>query len=95
MSYSTDGTAFEDVPWIVTLVDYIKHALESTDKKVVGICFGHQIIGRALGADVNQSPGGWELSVGNIALNEQGQKFLGSPSLVRLSQLVIWSSIFF
>ncbi|KAK4080521.1 hypothetical protein Trihar35433_1626 [Trichoderma harzianum] len=75
------GTAFEDVPWIVALVDYIKHALESTDKKVVGICFGHQIIGRALGADVNHSPGGWELSVGSIDLNEQGQKFLGSPSL--------------
>lgn len=70
----------------MALVDYIKHVLESTDKKVVGICFGHQIIGRALGADVNHSPGGWELSVGSIDLNEQGQKFLGSPSLVRFSQ---------
>ncbi|UKZ74092.1 hypothetical protein TrVFT333_001748 [Trichoderma virens FT-333] len=77
-SYST---AFDQDPWIVALADYVKHVLESTDRKVVGICFGHQIIGRALGADVNHNPGGWELSVENIALNEQGQKFLGLSSL--------------
>ncbi|KAL7947721.1 class I glutamine amidotransferase-like protein [Trichoderma barbatum] len=75
------GTAFENDPWIVALVDYVKNTLESTDKKVVGICFGHQIIGRALGADVNHNPAGWELSVEGIALNEQGQRLLGLPSL--------------
>jgi len=53
---------------------------------VVGICFGHQIIGRALGADVDKNPSGWELSVEKIALNAQGQKLIGVPS-VELHQM--------
>ncbi|EGR51592.1 uncharacterized protein TRIREDRAFT_74563 [Trichoderma reesei QM6a] len=75
------GTAFYNDPWIVTLVDFVKHTLESTDTKVFGICFGHQVIGRALGADVNRNPHGWEISVENLVLNEQGQELLGVPSL--------------
>ncbi|KAL7822802.1 class I glutamine amidotransferase-like protein [Trichoderma gracile] len=75
------GTAFHNDPWIVSLVDFVKHALESPDKQVFGICFGHQVIGRALGADVNRNPRGWEISVEGVHLNEQGQKFLGVPSL--------------
>ncbi|KAL6882530.1 class I glutamine amidotransferase-like protein [Trichoderma longibrachiatum] len=75
------GTAFYNDPWIVTLVDFVKTALESTDKKVFGICFGHQVIGRALGADVNRNRLGWELSVEGVSLNDQGQELLGVPSL--------------
>ncbi|PTB70514.1 class I glutamine amidotransferase-like protein [Trichoderma citrinoviride] len=75
------GTAFHNDPWIVTLVDFLELALKSTDKKIFGICFGHQVIGRALGADVNRNRLGWELSVEGVSLNDQGQELLGVPSL--------------
>jgi GMP synthase-like glutamine amidotransferase len=88
---SSDGTAFYNDPWIVTLVDFVKHTLESTDTKVFGICFGHQVIGRALGADVNRNPHGWEISVENLVLNEQGQELLGVPSLVSSRLALIFS----
>lgn len=51
--------------------------------KVLGICFGHQIIGRALGAKVGRSDRGWEISVSEMDLTEQGKKLFGKDKLVR------------
>jgi GMP synthase-like glutamine amidotransferase len=64
------------------LVEFVKKVYTTTEKPIVGICFGHQIIGRALGAKVAVSPGGWEVCVDRISLNETGQKLLGVSSLV-------------
>ncbi|RGP77480.1 hypothetical protein FLONG3_4399 [Fusarium longipes] len=74
-------TSFADEPWILKLVEFVQTVYTSTDKPIVGICFGHQIIARALGAKVAVSPGGWEICVDRIDLNETGQKLLGVPSL--------------
>ncbi|EXK31145.1 hypothetical protein FOXG_03473 [Fusarium oxysporum f. sp. lycopersici 4287] len=75
-------TSFADDPWILKLVEFVKKVYTTTEKPIVGICFGHQIIGRALGAKVAVSPGGWEVCVDRINLNETGQKLLGVSSLV-------------
>ncbi|RFU72777.1 anthranilate synthase component ii [Trichoderma arundinaceum] len=83
----SSSAPFDDDPWIVALVAFVNRVLDSKeDKKVFGICFGHQIIGRALGADVASNPGGWELSVESIALSDQGQELFGLPS-VELHQM--------
>ncbi|KAH7157782.1 Aldehyde/histidinol dehydrogenase [Dactylonectria estremocensis] len=74
-------TAFADDAWIVSLVEFVKRVLTTTKIPIVGICFGHQILGRALGAKVGVSPGGWEISVDKINLSEEGKKLLGVPSL--------------
>lgn len=79
---TTEHAAFADDPWIVKLVDFVKNINETTQKPIVGICFGHQIIGRALGAKVGVNPGGWEISVDKINFNEQGQKLLGIKTVV-------------
>ncbi|KAF4345913.1 anthranilate synthase component II [Fusarium beomiforme] len=74
-------TCFDNDPWILKLVEFVKKVYTTTEKPLVGICFGHQIIGRALGAKVGVSPGGWEVCVDRINLNETGQKLLGVSSL--------------
>ncbi|CDO56982.1 similar to Saccharomyces cerevisiae YLR126C Putative glutamine amidotransferase [Geotrichum candidum] len=62
------------IPWINQLADYIKDALaEESKTRVVGICFGHQIIGRALGLQVGPNPAGWELSLTEMALTSEGE----------------------
>ncbi len=47
---------YDPLPWIVTLKDFIR---EATDRKMVGICFGHQIMAEALGGQVEKSDKGW------------------------------------
>lgn len=81
-----EHTVFSDDAWIVSLVEYIAKVLTASKTPVVGICFGHQIIGRALGAKTGVAPGGWEIAVDNVQLNAQGQELFGQPSLVRLTQ---------
>ncbi|KAL4349442.1 hypothetical protein AHAS_Ahas10G0042400 [Arachis hypogaea] len=55
-------------PWIHQLLNLLQK-LNSINKKVLGICFGHQILGRALGGKVCRSPSGWDIEV--IAWSEK------------------------
>ena len=41
-------SAYDDVPWINDLKDFVR-VLNETKKKVIGICFGHQLVAEALG----------------------------------------------
>lgn len=74
-------SAYENDPWITTLVEYTRQALESPRPiRVVGVCFGHQIVGRALGVPVER--GSWEVSVTELRLSEKGKELFGKESLV-------------
>ncbi|KAK2594765.1 hypothetical protein QQS21_007512 [Conoideocrella luteorostrata] len=79
-------TAFDNDPWILKLVDYTKQALESNRIKVVGICFGHQIIGRAAGASVGKSESGWEVAVTEVDLTDKGKEIFGLDKM-RIHQM--------
>ena len=47
---------YDPLPWIAPLSDFIRSAETS---KMVGICFGHQIMAEALGGHVVKSEKGW------------------------------------
>ncbi len=51
-------SAYEDLPWIHRLKALIRQIWES-QRPMVGICFGHQIVAEALGGRVEQSANGW------------------------------------
>ncbi|XP_043708349.1 gamma-glutamyl peptidase 5-like [Telopea speciosissima] len=48
--------------WILNLVNLLKK-LDSMNKKILGICFGHQILCRALGGKTGRAASGWDLGV--------------------------------
>lgn len=79
--------SFDDVPWINRLVEFVKEVLENERVKLVGVCFGHQVIGRAIGANVGRSDDGWELSVTPFRLTETGKEVFGGREELSLFQM--------
>ena len=80
---TTGHDSFADTPWIQTLVDYTAKILAETQVRVIGVCFGHQIVGRALKVKVGRNPGGWEAAVNDVQLTEKGKELFGVDKLVR------------
>jgi len=49
---------YDDVPWMEGLFEFIRRAGHARIP-LVGICFGHQAVAKAYGADVGKSAKGW------------------------------------
>lgn len=54
--------AYEDFPWIKTLMGFIREA-HKKEMKMAGICFGHQVIAQALGGRVERSEKEWRTGI--------------------------------
>jgi GMP synthase-like glutamine amidotransferase len=52
------SSVYDDKPWIAALMDFVRE-LDRRRKKLVGICFGHQLVAQALGGKTGKSPKGW------------------------------------
>ncbi len=71
----TAHTAHENVPWINKLVAWVSDTARiHPDIRLIGICFGHQIIARALGGVCERNPAGWEVGVTDIQLTNLGKE---------------------
>ncbi|XP_068637404.1 gamma-glutamyl peptidase 3-like [Aristolochia californica] len=66
---SADAHA-EDVPWILRLCELLR-SLYHNKKKLLGICFGHQILARALGGETGRAAVGWELGVKSLQIDTE------------------------
>jgi GMP synthase-like glutamine amidotransferase len=66
------SSVYEDKPWIATLMEFVLE-LHRRRKKLVGICFGHQVVAQALGGRVEKSPRGWGVGL-------HTHRFIAAPS---------------
>lgn len=52
----------DDFGWIARLEGVVRD-IAASGRPLVGLCFGHQLIARALGGDVEKSPNGWGIGL--------------------------------
>lgn len=73
----------------------MKEVLAQDRVKFIGVCWGHQILGRALGAKVAKSESGaWEVSVCQVVNTEKGKElFGGKDALVSFDGLLLFSPL--
>lgn len=73
--------AWVDDPRNDRVLEVIEHC-RTAGKPLLGVCFGHQLLGRALGAPVGRHPAGYELGNVEVNLTDEGVKcplFAGLP----------------
>ncbi len=71
-AYIVTGSAagvYDDLPWIEPLKDFLRRAKGKA--RLVGICFGHQIMAEAFGGRVEKSDKGWGVGLHRYEVREQ------------------------
>lgn len=77
-----EHNSFDDSPWIKILVEYTASVLAQDRVRIIAVCFGHQIVGRAMGVKVGRNPDGWETAVHDVHLTPKGKEIFQKDSLV-------------
>ncbi|KAJ9114101.1 hypothetical protein QFC20_001617 [Naganishia adeliensis] len=79
MMTGSASSAYEPLPWITRLISFIRDLITDPSKshtKVIGICFGMQILALATGSIVAPNPAGWELGIYDVDLTPCGRDWL-------------------
>ena len=69
---------YEDRTWIARLIEWLQEAKGRT--KLVGICFGHQIMAEAFGGRVAKSDKGWGIGLHRYRVRERAPWMDEAPS---------------
>lgn len=62
-------SVYDEIDWILELKDFVRE-IHRHHRKYVGVCFGHQMLGEALGGKVQKSPAGWCVGVHGFQVTE-------------------------
>jgi GMP synthase-like glutamine amidotransferase len=69
--------SFSQEPWVLALRQRVTQLLHAK-KKLIGVCFGHQLIALCLGAQVGRAPQGW--GTGRMTYRWHQSDFFQAPT---------------
>ena len=78
-------SVYEDIGWINDLKRLVIEA-QKQNKKMLGICFGHQLLAVALGGEVEKSAKGWGLGLATFDI--KNHEIWQKPVMSRISLLM-------
>ncbi|KAL3680021.1 hypothetical protein R1sor_022977 [Riccia sorocarpa] len=81
--------AHADEPWILKLCALLQ-SIHEKKRKMLGICFGHQVVSRALGGKTGRAEVGWEVGVRKIQLTDAmfaKPYAVGLPRVIRVYEV--------
>jgi GMP synthase (glutamine-hydrolysing) len=87
--YVITGSRFsviDETPWMLRLEDFLRDAM-AKDCPVFGICFGHQILAKALGGEVKQSEQGWQLGLKTYHVTKRPDWMADAPETLRINAI--------
>ncbi|MGZ8734380.1 MAG: type 1 glutamine amidotransferase [Acidimicrobiia bacterium] len=73
------SSVYDDLAWISSAEELLRDVI-AAEQPYVGICFGHQLLARALGATVERYPGGWQVGAQTYELLHH-QPWMSPPRL--------------
>lgn len=87
--YVITGSRFsvtEETPWMLRLEALLREAV-AAKIPVIGICFGHQILAKALGGKVTPAPTGWQLGLKEYDVSKRPAWMTDTPDVMRINAI--------
>ena len=76
-------SVYEDKPWIKRVLEFIR-LIHDQQKYFVGFCFGHQLLGEAMGGKVQKASTGWCVGVHKFEIYETTNWMVPHQSTINL-----------
>ena len=81
------SSTWENEPWMQRIVMWLSHLIQEQSTPLLTVCFGHQLLGQALGGTVIVNPKGIEVGSIDVQLTQQAQSdplFANLPSALQV-----------
>lgn len=71
-------SVYDDIPWIHRFADLTRD-IAGSDRRLVGVCFGQQMIAHALGGRVEPAPQGWGVGIKTVQVT-RAERWMDPPA---------------